>query len=220
MRKQIKDFENYTIDENGNIFNSKGLQLKPQFNIDGYLVVNLCKDGKYKHLRVNRLVALTFLPNPEDYPVVNHIDHDKTNNKLSNLEWCTVKYNTRESVRLQPEKHKYLATITSDQAHSICKMIEQGSTNKDICETLNVSRDVVKKIREGRSWREVSCNYKMMRCTRTISEATARWVIHKIKEGLSNSEILSQSTCSNLNRGIIKSIRCGKSWSSLSKEVN
>ena len=61
----------------------------------GYLVVNLCKDGKYKSCRVHRLVAFAFIPNDdtENKTDVNHIDEDKTNNTVENLEWCTREYN-------------------------------------------------------------------------------------------------------------------------------
>ena len=57
----------------------------------GYLLVN-AKGGKFE--QIHRLVALTFIPNPNNLPEVNHKDEDKTNNKVSNLEWCTHKYNS------------------------------------------------------------------------------------------------------------------------------
>jgi len=57
----------------------------------GYLLVN-ANGGKYE--QIHRLVALTFIPNPNNLPEVNHKDEDKTNNKVSNLEWCTHQYNS------------------------------------------------------------------------------------------------------------------------------
>lgn len=59
----------------------------------GYLLVNLCKDGKVKTCLLHRLVAEAFIPNPYGLTEVNHKDEDKTNNAVSNLEWCTHKYN-------------------------------------------------------------------------------------------------------------------------------
>ena len=59
----------------------------------GYLQVILCKDGKDKKCRINRLVAQAFLPNPNNLPEVNHKDEDRTNNCVDNLEWCTKQYN-------------------------------------------------------------------------------------------------------------------------------
>lgn len=62
-------------------------------NCDGYNRVHLMKDKKETNIYVHRLVAQAFIPNNNNYPIVNHKDEDKTNNKVENLEWCTYKYN-------------------------------------------------------------------------------------------------------------------------------
>ena len=61
--------------------------------------VNLCKEGKRKTFRVNRLVAQAFMPNPNNLPEVNHKDENKLNNKVENLEWCTSEYNNNYGTR-------------------------------------------------------------------------------------------------------------------------
>ena len=70
-----------------------GKVLKQGTNHKGYPIVYLSKDGKQKTITVHRLVALTFIENPLNLPQVNHIDGDKTNNNVSNLEWCDNSYN-------------------------------------------------------------------------------------------------------------------------------
>ncbi len=60
---------------------------------NGYWCVNLSKQNKVKWIGVHRLVALAFLPNPDDLPFVNHKDESRTNNSVENLEWCTHEYN-------------------------------------------------------------------------------------------------------------------------------
>lgn len=67
----------------------------------GYKQVNLCKEGKIKSLKVHRLVAEAFIPNPNTLPCINHKDEVKTNNNVSNLEWCTWEYNTMYGTRVE-----------------------------------------------------------------------------------------------------------------------
>lgn len=77
----------------------KGRFLKPKKDRGGYLYVNLAYNGKYKSVKIHRLVALAFINNPNNLPVVNHIDENKTNNKVSNLEWVTIKDNNKYGSR-------------------------------------------------------------------------------------------------------------------------
>lgn len=68
--------------------------LKPETTYDGYKRVLLSLYGKKKKYSVHRIVAAAFIPNPNNYPEVNHKDEDTANNKADNLEWCTAKYNS------------------------------------------------------------------------------------------------------------------------------
>nr|DAH93559.1 MAG TPA: homing endonuclease [Bacteriophage sp.] len=77
----------------GGIQTRKGRMLCLCRNIDGYNEVTLCKKGHKKHWRVHRLVALAFISNPDNFPVINHKNEIKTDNRVENLEWCTVSYN-------------------------------------------------------------------------------------------------------------------------------
>lgn len=67
--------------------------LKPQKNKNGYLFVNLYKNGNMKRKSIHRLVALAFIENIYNFPYINHKDKNKKNNKVNNLEWCTQSYN-------------------------------------------------------------------------------------------------------------------------------
>lgn len=95
--KPISGFENYVVTVNGNVFRLKKdgnvRQLSP-FCEYGYSLVCLRKsNGTQYKKRVHRLVAEAFIPNPDNLPYVNHMDENKANNRVDNLEWCTAKYN-------------------------------------------------------------------------------------------------------------------------------
>lgn len=89
---KIKGHENYLVSTSGRIKNSDtGHILKPAVGTNGYLKVTLMPGRKTEN--IHRLVALTFLQNPNDLPQVNHKDENKLNNNVENLEWCSAKYN-------------------------------------------------------------------------------------------------------------------------------
>lgn len=100
--KAIAGYESrYEVSTGGKVrclnFNHTGKPriLKLRKRRDGYLLVDLCKDGNRKSTYVHRLVAEAFIPNPQNLDTVNHRDEDKTNNNVSNLEWMTLLDNNR-----------------------------------------------------------------------------------------------------------------------------
>lgn len=74
--------------------------LKYSKNHQGYKQVALFKKSKQKSFKIHKLVALAFIPNPNNYPCINHIDGNKQNNCVDNLEWCTYSHNNKEAYRL------------------------------------------------------------------------------------------------------------------------
>ena len=86
--------EKYAITEDGQVWSYYLNDFKKQRkNNRGYYYVNLKNQNGQKSIAVHRLVALTYIPNPNNYPEVNHKDENKTNNCVDNLEWCTHEYN-------------------------------------------------------------------------------------------------------------------------------
>ena len=79
----------------------KTKELKPAPDPKGYMKTMLLLNGRYKTVKVHRLVAIAFVPNPENKPQVNHKDECKLNNHFSNLEWCTAQYNVNYSGTIQ-----------------------------------------------------------------------------------------------------------------------
>ena len=93
--KKIERNENYSISENGDVRNDrKGTIKKPFVNkVNGYLTVDLWKDNKSTKVPIHRLLAETFIPNPNNLPCVDHKDGNRQNNSLSNLRWASYSDN-------------------------------------------------------------------------------------------------------------------------------
>lgn len=86
---------------NGNVLHQhQEIIMHPSYDCNGYLLVGLRKNKRYRYERVHRLVAKAFIPNPYNYRVVNHIDADRSNNNINNLEWCTHKHNSNHAIKI------------------------------------------------------------------------------------------------------------------------
>lgn len=96
---RVKSLPRLLIYSDGQKHYYKEKILKPQKHYRGYLLVVLCKCGVRCGDVVHRLVAEAFIPNPNNYNEINHIDEDKTNNRVDNLEWCTHIYNINFGTR-------------------------------------------------------------------------------------------------------------------------
>lgn len=108
---RIKSLESTVF--SGNRFNKKKTKrnkkekiLKLRFDKDGYYRIGLCKNNKKIYYFVHRLVAQTFISNPNNLPVVNHKNENKKDNRVENLEWCTIKYNNNYGNRILKLKTK------------------------------------------------------------------------------------------------------------------
>ena len=107
MWKQIKDFKDYEISDKGEVRSlkyKKKTLLKGRLSKDGYLRVSLRKNNKAYEFKIHRLVADAFIPNPENKPTINHINGDKTCNKVNNLEWATRAEQMQHAYKLKLKK--------------------------------------------------------------------------------------------------------------------
>ena len=100
MMKPIKGYEDYKINDNGIVITKKGHVMRPVIN-NWYLRLRLKnrKTGKMDNKTIHRLVAENFIPNPDNLPVVMHLDNDPLHDHVSNLKWGTQKDNVQQSVR-------------------------------------------------------------------------------------------------------------------------
>ena len=126
-------------------------------NSKGYERVQLCKNGKKTTESVHRLVALAFIPNPENKPQVNHIDGIKTNNNVENLEWCTNQENREHKIRVlgpwEPVRgsKNHMSKLKEEDVFNIVKLLKT-KTATDIAKLYNVAQTTITEIIARRSW--------------------------------------------------------------------
>lgn len=157
MRYKDYNFnDNYIVYENGKIFSKKrGIFLKPSLDKKGYQIVVLTIGGKQVTKRVHRIVAEHFIPNPENKPQVNHIDKNKQNNDISNLEWVTASENMLHALKDKPKvekknyKHKIRRTVEKNITQVCNKFYVTIRGNYlGMCDTIEEARDLKRKFLE------------------------------------------------------------------------
>lgn len=150
ISKYIDGFERYTIDTNGNIFDTKRNKFVCQWvdTVGYYQCLLKDNNNKKKHIRVHRLIAKAFLPNPNNLPQVNHKDGNKLNNDINNLEWCTNSENTKHGYdnglyQFKTRSHMVKATTKDGRFSKVYKSI------RNMCDELNINRKTVTMILKG-----------------------------------------------------------------------
>jgi hypothetical protein len=175
--REIKDFEGiYEVSNFGNVRSLMSKKdgfrnLKLSANNTGYFMVRPHKGGLGKTCKVHRLVAETFIPNPYNKRTVNHIDGNKTNNHVSNLEWSTHSENTqhaydiglmeyrvpRPEAKIQGEKSKHSKLKESDIRYIRANSRKNGGnlTNRELAEKFGVGNTIISNIINFKKWKHV-----------------------------------------------------------------
>lgn len=134
---------------NGRRYFVKGRVLKQQLNKNGYMYVEFSVNNKIFRLSTHRMSAITFIPNPNNYPEVNHKDNNPKNNAVSNLEWCTRQYNIayREKYGKSAKKVSGQPMIAVDLETSEVFRFESQS---EVSQKLGVDRRLIYAVLKGK----------------------------------------------------------------------
>jgi hypothetical protein len=160
-------------------------EIKPSFNKKGYLQV--CLEGK-RTKTIHRIVAEVFIENPNNYKTVNHIDGNKLNNSVDNLEWCTIEYNVKhaistglfDSISEKVSKHQTGENNSSAKLRD-CDVLKIYSmlgthSDKEISSMFNVCRSSVNLIRQGKSWKHLYNDYfKPSTTSESVDSSESKW---------------------------------------------
>lgn len=131
--KDVAGYEGlYAITENGEVWSYKSNKFLKGCPKNGYKFVTLHKSGIAQKCYVHRLVAETFIPNPNNFPCVNHKDEDKTNNCVSNLEWCTHEHNMNYGTRNERISESHKKHIICAETNEIFKSMTEAALTTGI----------------------------------------------------------------------------------------
>lgn len=149
----------YEVSDHGLVKGPKGI-VKPKVGRNGYARTELWRKGERFRPSIHRLVAQTFLPNPEAKPQVNHLDGDRLNNTASNLEWCTAQENMIHAVAL---RHRYgenasASKLTEREVMAILVLLDKGVPGKWIADVFGVTNAQISHLRLGQQWRQIRRN--------------------------------------------------------------
>ena len=151
--REIDGFPNYRVSNDGIVESRSSGEwraLKPSIH-HGYMFLTLCAKSGYRVVRIHRLVAQAFIPNPDGLPVVRHLDGTRTNNHVGNLAWGTVSDNEMDKVRHGTWAPS--AKLTAAQRMEAHELRESGMSYRQIGRRLGVTHVPIIKLLKGRTWR-------------------------------------------------------------------
>ncbi|MGE3608019.1 MAG: HNH endonuclease [Bacteriovoracaceae bacterium] len=166
---KIADSENHRITisgkiqtrvTRGGIVTGRWVDMKTYVERGGYEHGGYVLNGKKMHVKIHRLMAIYFIYNPNNHPMVNHKSGIKTENSISNLEWCTAKENSNHADNnglrdVKGSKCKQ-SKLNEEKVILVKKMILEGFKEKKIADTFGVKRSAISKIKHGISWKHVA----------------------------------------------------------------
>ena len=160
--KAIPSYEGlYSVTKDGRVFSHRNnIYLKAADRGWGYLGVCLSKKSKLKTINIHRLVACAYIENPESKPEVNHINGNKKDNNVENLEWATCKENVNHGIRLGLCSHAKgeksgRSKLTEKDVLQIKKLLSEGLTPNEIAKDYQVGARTIRHIRSGDTWSHV-----------------------------------------------------------------
>ena len=164
MNRDVKNYEGlYFVNEFGDVFSypkktRKGIRkLLLNNHKQGYLLVDLCKDGKVKKYSVHRLVANAFIENIENKEQVNHINGNKQDNRLENLEWATRSENQKHSIKTGLRSAKGEKNSQSKLTEiEVLKILNDKRIYKEISKDFKISIYTISDIKRGHTWNHIT----------------------------------------------------------------
>lgn len=159
---EFRVVDGYKVSKCGTILGRRGKPLTPNDNGKGYLIVKVYIGGKWTSKAVHRFVAEAWIGNPDNLPEVNHIDCNRQNNSVSNLEWCTHSYNIEYSYdtkgRSATGEDNARCITTEEEVRQVCELLVAGITSAKIRDR-GYDYNLVRAIKSRKNWTHISKEY-------------------------------------------------------------
>lgn len=167
---KFRDCKGYAIHKNGIVYTCKAHNFKPYYydnewrilkpkmsKLHGYWFIIMSNFGNDVTAKIHTLIAHAFMPNPNNFPVLNHIDGNKGNNSIDNLEWCTQRHNAQHCIdnnlRNTAKGEKIPnSKIKSHHVANIFKLKQDGYMNKEIAKIYDIDPSAISRILNKKAW--------------------------------------------------------------------
>lgn len=236
-RLPFPELSDYMVSTYGRVMKKDGSGFIKQFiGSTGYYRACLKSHGRSRNFSVHRLIAIVFIPLPKKFIrkhmtaenlIVNHIDGNKLNNRLDNLEWVTVKGNaihtkTHGLLMGYSGENSHLAKMNNKTARKCCEMLAQGMSSGDIAKRLGISKKSVVHIKAGECWTHMSKDYVFPKNEKIKPNSIDKSIIHEIckliEEGTHTDIEIAKKI--GRSREYVRDIRLGKLQRKISKYYN
>ena len=224
----------YEVSNYGRVYNTKNKRFLKCSYSGGYAKVTLClSPNNHKEIFIHRLVANAFIPNPKKLPVVNHIDLNRSNNKITNLEWVDYRGNYLHAIQAGAFEDAVYPKIKKKDVNIIGKMLEDGYKLSEIIKFFANKysegnlRQFFRKPNEKDLKILSKYNIRMKKYSlkskskkkgrRCLEEHQVKEVIQKMLNGASNKSLAKEY---GVSWGLIANIRAGDNWKDLTKGIN
>lgn len=236
---ELSQFKHYEVHYNRGIFSIRAdAFLTPRVNTAGYLVVNLSHNGLKKTVRLHRVMALAFIPNPENLPEVNHLYGVKTDFTVENLEWETGRGNMKHAYNTGLLNKKSSSVIGKRGVNSaagvlsdddLLTIVRNGKRNlpiKEIASLVGAGEDVVRKLLAGKRYVE---DIKRLKLTSDLLQARKHYeqkkesevILREIMQLILTTSLTDSEIGIRVNRGrkLVNNIRKNGYYKSLFDQV-
>ena len=243
IRKPIKGFSNYEVSKCGRVFSIRRkhnqsdvydtteVEMKIQYIEDAYAILGLVDDkGNNRMKSVHRLVAETFIPNPENKRTVNHKDGDKHNNVYTNLEWATYQENSQHACNtgLNPKQKgekNGMSKLTEEECTQLIIDMLDGANNDTLSKKYNLHSRYISLIRGKKRWKYLwettfkgkTPEVSYTRPAKELDLDTQIIIIHRIQNGEKLKALAHEYS---IDPSILSRVKNNKTWKYAYKILN